>query len=189
MRLYAPALGRFLQPDPQPGGSANDYDYATADPVNQVDLDGQAAYPGGGTGEATPTSPPKASRGAGRMIRHTLSVKRWIGDRNWGDLVSAPINAVLAYRLAQVSVGAFFLAGMGCGSLCVAAGVAYGTASVGRGVRVATNLNNGFRRCTAFCSTRNQVQHAGLNVAPTPLGPMLRCRMGGCHRRWDWWTN
>jgi RHS repeat-associated protein len=40
-RLYVPQLGRFLQPDPVDGGSANAYDYAFQDPVNQTDLDGE----------------------------------------------------------------------------------------------------------------------------------------------------
>jgi RHS repeat-associated protein len=42
-RVYAPALGRFVQTDPVPGGSANAYDYANQDPVNTFDLDGRAA--------------------------------------------------------------------------------------------------------------------------------------------------
>ncbi len=42
-RLYVPSLGRFLQMDPVPGGSANAYDYANQDPLNQLDLDGQKA--------------------------------------------------------------------------------------------------------------------------------------------------
>lgn len=41
VRVYQPATGRFLQADPVPGGSANDYDYANADPINQFDLSGQ----------------------------------------------------------------------------------------------------------------------------------------------------
>jgi RHS repeat-associated protein len=41
VRLYAPALGRFLQTDPVPGGSANAYDYAMQDPINVFDLDGK----------------------------------------------------------------------------------------------------------------------------------------------------
>jgi len=41
-RLYVPQLGRFLQVDPVDGGSANPYDYANQDPVNQFDLAGLA---------------------------------------------------------------------------------------------------------------------------------------------------
>jgi RHS repeat-associated protein len=40
-RLYNPTLGRFLQTDPEPGGSCNDYDYTCADPINAYDLDGR----------------------------------------------------------------------------------------------------------------------------------------------------
>jgi RHS repeat-associated protein len=41
VRLYNPQLGRFLQTDPVPGGSANDYDYANQNPINTYDLDGR----------------------------------------------------------------------------------------------------------------------------------------------------
>lgn len=41
VRTYVPALGRFLTPDPVPGGSANAYEYAGGDPVNQFDLSGE----------------------------------------------------------------------------------------------------------------------------------------------------
>ncbi|MFI9455832.1 PA14 domain-containing protein [Amycolatopsis sp. NPDC052450] len=40
-RTYLPILGRFLQTDPISGGSANNYDYANADPINSLDLDGR----------------------------------------------------------------------------------------------------------------------------------------------------
>jgi RHS repeat-associated protein len=40
-RPYSPALGRFLSVDPVDGGSANDYDYVHADPINKTDLDGR----------------------------------------------------------------------------------------------------------------------------------------------------
>lgn len=39
-RTYLPTLGRFLQTDPVAGGSANDYDYTNADPINSFDLSG-----------------------------------------------------------------------------------------------------------------------------------------------------
>ena len=45
-RLYTPTLGRFLQTDPVPGGSANSYDYAAQDPINAFDLDGRLLCPG-----------------------------------------------------------------------------------------------------------------------------------------------
>lgn len=40
VRSYVPQLGRFLQSDPVPGGSANDYDYVEQDPVNKLDVQG-----------------------------------------------------------------------------------------------------------------------------------------------------
>nr|WP_264085102.1 PA14 domain-containing protein [Kibdelosporangium phytohabitans] len=43
-RVYLPVLGRFLQVDPVPGGSANDYDYVDADPVNGLDLAGTFSW-------------------------------------------------------------------------------------------------------------------------------------------------
>jgi uncharacterized protein RhaS with RHS repeats len=44
VRGYDPALGRFLSVDPIRGGSANDYDYVTGDPINSYDLDGRFAF-------------------------------------------------------------------------------------------------------------------------------------------------
>ncbi|MEV7603558.1 ricin-type beta-trefoil lectin domain protein, partial [Kitasatospora sp. NPDC089797] len=44
-RLYSPALGRFLQVDPVPGGNASPYDYCTGDPINCTDLDGNWGMP------------------------------------------------------------------------------------------------------------------------------------------------
>jgi RHS repeat-associated protein len=46
VRLYDPALGRFLEVDPVEGGSANDYDYAAQDPVNGFDLGGTMTMKG-----------------------------------------------------------------------------------------------------------------------------------------------
>lgn len=43
VRSYVPAIGRFITTDPVLGGSANAYDYANQDPLNQFDLDGLKA--------------------------------------------------------------------------------------------------------------------------------------------------
>ncbi|MGW7610842.1 RHS repeat-associated core domain-containing protein [Streptomyces sp. NPDC054766] len=43
-RLYSPSTGRFLSMDPIHDGSANAYDYAGADPVNQFDLSGLSKH-------------------------------------------------------------------------------------------------------------------------------------------------
>jgi hypothetical protein len=43
VRLYSPALGRFLQVDPVPGGSLNAYEYATQDPINVFDTSGRVS--------------------------------------------------------------------------------------------------------------------------------------------------
>jgi RHS repeat-associated protein len=45
VRLYHPALGRFLQQDPVEGGSCNDYEYVCGDPVGGLDLDGRYHVP------------------------------------------------------------------------------------------------------------------------------------------------
>lgn len=45
-RLYNPTTGRFLQPDPVPGGSANAYDYTNQDPLDNTDLTGTSDSPG-----------------------------------------------------------------------------------------------------------------------------------------------
>jgi RHS repeat-associated protein len=41
-RSYVPVIGRFISIDPVVGGSANAYDYVDADPVNGLDLNGEA---------------------------------------------------------------------------------------------------------------------------------------------------
>lgn len=43
-RYYDPTLGRFTQVDPVEGGSANRYDYAGQDPINNSDLDGMRCW-------------------------------------------------------------------------------------------------------------------------------------------------
>jgi RHS repeat-associated protein len=58
-RTYIPQLGRFLQADPQPGGSINAYAYTNDDPVNQADPTGEWTYnwENAETGEPAPGTP------------------------------------------------------------------------------------------------------------------------------------
>jgi RHS repeat-associated protein len=49
-RSYVPELGRFLQTDPRPGGSANAYTYTYGDPVDSIDPSGE--YTLGGPSQA-----------------------------------------------------------------------------------------------------------------------------------------
>ena len=43
-RQYSPSLGRFLEVDPVEGGSCNDYDYVSGDPINNQDLAGTICW-------------------------------------------------------------------------------------------------------------------------------------------------
>lgn len=45
VREYLPAVGRFMQVDPVDGGSANSYDYAFQNPMNEQDLSGECVGP------------------------------------------------------------------------------------------------------------------------------------------------
>lgn len=49
-RPYSPLTGRFLSVDPIEGGSTNDYDYTSADPINNTDLNGQWSVRGAWNG-------------------------------------------------------------------------------------------------------------------------------------------
>jgi RHS repeat-associated protein len=68
-RSYVPALGRFLTPDPISGGSANAYDYANQDPVNNFDLAGTACK----KGSANKRDCRKAQQSAEKRVRSVIN--------------------------------------------------------------------------------------------------------------------
>jgi RHS repeat-associated protein len=69
VRSYVPALGRFITPDPIEGGSANAYDYANQDPVNNFDLDGTVCT----KKNATKKGCERAQRRAQEQVRRSMS--------------------------------------------------------------------------------------------------------------------
>jgi RHS repeat-associated protein len=70
-RQYSPLLGRFLEADPVEGGSANNYDYANGDPINQFDLAGTCSTHNHGFGARLRNARCRASRAAGRVWNRT----------------------------------------------------------------------------------------------------------------------
>lgn len=69
-RSYVPALGRFLTPDPVLGGSANRYDYANQDPINNFDLAGTACKKKNANAGDCRAKQKRAERGVRRVVAH-----------------------------------------------------------------------------------------------------------------------
>jgi RHS repeat-associated protein len=80
-RVYLPTTGRFLQTDPVEGGSANAYDYAAADPVNNADLDGRQLARRGVSCETTFSFTPIIIGGS------RFSARFSIGSLCFGDVI------------------------------------------------------------------------------------------------------
>ncbi|MGD9696375.1 MAG: LamG-like jellyroll fold domain-containing protein [Thermoleophilia bacterium] len=77
VRLYDPALGRFLSVDPVDGGSANNYDYALQNPVNVYDLDGRWAFLLGPAAQLVRVGTPILARYvARRVLRRAAAANR-----------------------------------------------------------------------------------------------------------------
>lgn len=76
VRSYVPALGRFLTPDPVLGGSANAYDYANQDPINNFDLTGEKFCAHEYGREVCGNNGRQIQRGAERAERETRRLSR-----------------------------------------------------------------------------------------------------------------
>jgi RHS repeat-associated protein len=89
-RVYNPNTGRFLQTDPVLGGSANNYDYVNADPVNGTDLNGSQ----GGGNYGTPVV--------------------CINEQNWANATHKPVRCVATGRwMYPINDNPTFLGGVG----------------------------------------------------------------------------
>lgn len=101
-RVYVPGLGRFLQVDPQEGGTENNYVYPS-DPVNEFDLDGNFGW-----GAAL------------KVVTRVASVGKMLP----GPVGMACAGVAVAVELAQghwkaaaVAAGGIALAAVGAGAL------------------------------------------------------------------------
>lgn len=108
-RLYNPATGRFLQTDPVPGGSANNYDYCTADPINCTDLNGQWGHWRHWFGRATGylAIPAYGAYYAGYYGNHWLGHRHIYGPQiyGWGLQASGILgDAAIDYVQARAKV-------------------------------------------------------------------------------------
>ncbi|KIQ66412.1 hypothetical protein TR51_02020 [Kitasatospora griseola] len=109
-RLYSPALGRFLQIDPVPGGNAGPYDYCTGDPVNCTDLDGNWGMPKWlkKTVEVVAKVAEVASYIPGPIggIAAAISSVSYAATGNWAKAAEMAVTAVAAVVGANTAVKA-----------------------------------------------------------------------------------
>jgi RHS repeat-associated protein len=91
-RSYIPSLGRFLTPDPVPGGSANAYDYADQDPVNAFDLEGTCV-------KKKCMATVRKARAAVR--RQAIRLKKAVVNRR-AEIRTATHNALTPFRFSLV---------------------------------------------------------------------------------------
>jgi RHS repeat-associated protein len=89
VRSYVPSLGRFLTPDPVPGGSANPYDYANQDPVNGLDLGGTCSN----KKTCAAATKAKAVNNVRRAVAHAKNVEQQV--RSIVKAVRTPLISIV----------------------------------------------------------------------------------------------
>ncbi|QXC60973.1 hypothetical protein KSP35_22105 [Aquihabitans sp. G128] len=154
-RQYDPTLGRFLEVDPVEGGSANDYDYTSGDPVNGRDLDGNCGtfgnpwkkcgsghkYNRGFLGGAF-THPSGIYRHATRHCRHLCNGLRHPMHHLWNHIRHGrawrAVRTLGYFAEAGYSIGAgsaSCLETLGAGCAAGVAGYLHGMYSAGQSLR------------------------------------------------------
>ena len=101
-RSYVPQLGRFLQPDPKPGGSANAYTYTFGDPVNTSDPSGEYTMP---SSWSIATSAAQASESAAiraAEIREAEEAAKRAAEEATARMI-AEANAMQAYNASHIN--------------------------------------------------------------------------------------
>jgi RHS repeat-associated protein len=93
-RQYDPLLGRFLELDPVEGGSANDYDYVSGDPINETDLDGMFSLK-------------KLVKRAVKTVKRAARFVRRVGN------VAARVGGWCSYIPGAIGIGCGFVAASG----------------------------------------------------------------------------
>jgi RHS repeat-associated protein len=83
-RQYVPSIGRFLQVDPVEGGSANDYEYCSGDPINCNDL----------TGTVIETPYPNFVGPGGTIYARGLAYSNGALNFNWGISLNTDGNSI-----------------------------------------------------------------------------------------------
>ncbi|NJC66514.1 hypothetical protein HC028_18675, partial [Planosporangium flavigriseum] len=113
VRLYSPAIGRFLQVDPVPGGSATAYDYCNADPVNCTDLAGTWSWKKIVGTVAKVASVASMIPGPIGTIAGVVSAVAYAATGNWKEAAwamagaaAAVVGAGAAVKAAKVAVTA-----------------------------------------------------------------------------------
>jgi RHS repeat-associated protein len=120
VRLYDPALGRFLEVDPVEGGSANDYDYCNGDPVNCFDLAGTWGF-------HMPTMPSLAKM-ATSAVKSVAKTANTLAKSSAGQALKVA-SAHIATATSVLAVGLGTMGALGCAA-CGVAAVGVGAVSV-----------------------------------------------------------
>jgi hypothetical protein len=163
VRLYDPALGRFLEVDPVEGGSANDYDYAWQDPINNFDLAGTRYCEGDqgcgssnaadsrkqksqSTQKKPSSSKPRSSGGTQGTVNRVANGAKTVG---WCAVDFLPCHDNILIAVSPIMVGgaglAMVAAGAGmCSTLigCLGGGpvIVSGIGAIGAGIVMGYHL-------------------------------------------------